>query len=126
MAGTEGNRTGKYLLEIEAQYTGLVVRPGDRLVLAFPGRMNMQNANELSEYLERLLPGVIIVPIEGVSGMAVFRDEPLLARGDQEVVARRPDGSFPDDKRPEYCLACGSSGEPLRGCQNLWHVEART
>lgn len=65
----------KHVVEIEAQYTGLVVRPGDKLVVTVARRMSMKEEHDAREYIQRSIPGVEIVFITEATGMAVYRDE---------------------------------------------------
>lgn len=68
-------QTSKHVVEIETQYTGLVVRPGDKLVIATNQRPTMELADRMRQHLEGVLPGVELVIIPQATGLAVYRNE---------------------------------------------------
>jgi hypothetical protein len=71
----------RHTLEVSAEYTGLVVRPGDKLVVAISRRLNMQEADDIDKFFAAKLPGVEVVPIDNCVGLAVYRDERLRWQG---------------------------------------------
>lgn len=70
-----GGSHSKHVVEIEAQYTGLVVRPGDKLVVSIARRMSMKEEHDAREVISSKLPGVELVIITEATGMVVYRDE---------------------------------------------------
>lgn len=74
-------------LSVETEFVGLTVRPGDKLVIAFPRLLNMMEANEIKEKIEILLPGVSVVILDGVSGLAVYHPDQV-----REMVGMPPEG----------------------------------
>ena len=103
-------KTSKHTIEIETQLIGTVIRPGDRIIIAFRRRLNMQEKQEVIEEIEHRLPGVGGVVLDEVAGLAVYRE-------DKDSI------HYPG--RHATCPNCGSEGPPSNGCQNLWHVEVR-
>lgn len=65
----------KHTIEVEAQYTGLVVRPGDKLVVCISRRMSMAEEHDARQVIQQRLPGVEITFITEATGMAIYRDE---------------------------------------------------
>lgn len=53
-----------------------VVRPGDKLVIAISRQLNMSEQADMVHFLGAHLPGVEAVIIDGVSGIAVYREAP--------------------------------------------------
>lgn len=51
---------------------GLVVSPGETLVISFIRRLNDQEADEAIERLGEILPGVKVVIVPEMDGMALF------------------------------------------------------
>lgn len=68
-------------LEIGLRFEGAVVRPGDTLVLFIhpPSRLSAAERDRLRELAEAELPGVKVVPVEGIRQALVYRPdaEPL-------------------------------------------------
>lgn len=63
--------------QVKVEFTGgLVVKPGDKLVLATPQHLSMGQAEDAREILRHRLPGVDFVFIDQCSGMAVYRADP--------------------------------------------------
>lgn len=63
----------KVTAELESAW---VVRPGDKLVLGFARRLNMAEVDKIRERFALMLPGVEVILADGITGMAVYRDEP--------------------------------------------------
>lgn len=54
----------------------VVVRPGDKLVLAYADSLDADTARTIKERVAELLPGVEAVLIDGPVNVIVYRDEP--------------------------------------------------
>lgn len=53
----------------------VVVRPGDKLVIARTDRLTHEQASVIRTALAERLPGVDIILVDECSGLAVYRDE---------------------------------------------------
>lgn len=62
----------KVKLEIEDVQIGLVVNPGDSVLLSFGRRLTDQEAEEAQERISELLPGVRVVVVPEASNMALI------------------------------------------------------
>ncbi len=67
---------------------GLVIRPGDKLLLVFNDHQTMAAMDEIRTAIEECLPGVQAVIFEGVQQLAVYRPGPAV---------RVPHIDLPDD-----------------------------
>ncbi len=52
-------------VEIEGVIQGITVSPGETLVLSFRHQLSMQEAEEIVDRLKGLLPGVVVVLVDG-------------------------------------------------------------
>lgn len=66
---------GRHTLEIETQLVGTVVRPGDKLIIAVRHRLSMAEADDATKFFESHLPGVDVVFVDDVAGLAVYRED---------------------------------------------------
>lgn len=65
------------VVQIKAELgNAVVVRPGDKLIVARSDRISMQDGERLKARIGELLPGVEAVIISECTGLAVYRDEP--------------------------------------------------
>ena len=68
-------RSSRHTLEIETQITGTVIRPGDKIVVAFSRRLDTASRQEVIEEIESRLPGVSGVILDDVAALAVYRED---------------------------------------------------
>lgn len=59
----------------------VIVRPGDKLVIATPQRLSAQQAHDMMDYLAERLPGVGGVFVSECTGLAVYRESDDTAIG---------------------------------------------
>lgn len=61
-------------ISVEAEFTGLTVRPGDTLLVRYSRAVSMENAERLKAKLKERLPGVDVLIVEA-DGLAVYRPD---------------------------------------------------
>lgn len=78
--------------------SGIVIRPGDKLVLGYEKRLSVQEADAIIGHFAAKLPGVEIVLVDQIAHMAVYRpdDRPVRKVGyaltDDEYEAMQAQG----------------------------------
>lgn len=66
----------EHVLKFRAELgNAVVVRPGDKLVIARTDRISYKQAGDIKTAMAQRLPGVEIVLVDQCSGLAVYRDE---------------------------------------------------
>lgn len=83
MAGTP--RT----MELDVSMAGLVVRPGDTLILLCKDRSTQADVAWLREELEARLPGLKVAVLEGIDQIAAYRPVPPLNDAEAAEVKER-------------------------------------
>jgi hypothetical protein len=79
---------GEHVVKVRAELdNALVVRPGDKLVIALAKPIDMATFGQIRERITGRLPGVETVIIDGVSGLAVYRasDDTAATRAMREI-----------------------------------------
>lgn len=61
----------------ELRAAGLVIRPGDTLILTFNRPMTAEEVHKIGEQIEAKLPGVRVALVDQASGLAAYRPEPI-------------------------------------------------
>jgi hypothetical protein len=51
------------------------VRPGDTLILGFTGHLNLAEAQRVRERFAELLPGVVVVVLDQLAQVVVYRPD---------------------------------------------------
>lgn len=62
-------------VDVTTEFQGATIRPGDKLIVAFHDRVNMSEYEEIKGKLASHLPGIEVVVLDGVSGMAIYRPD---------------------------------------------------
>lgn len=61
------------VVPVRAEFQGLTVRPGDKLIIAFNRPLDMEEAESVASRLRDEFDGVSVTVVDNVAGMAVYR-----------------------------------------------------